>query len=97
MIRSTPMAHFLIIFDCRVGKLLRCDEYADSDFELAARDRLAAELTHRLDPKMEIVVLSGPSREVIEMTHGSYFKTVAQLARETSLEISRLRRPRPRT
>jgi hypothetical protein len=76
------MQHFLLVYDRRLCKLVLFREYPE-DAEAAAYDeRHRLELEHRLDPEMEIIVISAPSRAVLESTHSRYFKTVGELLRD---------------
>ena len=70
---TTPqLKHFLIIYDAPNGELLSITEFED---ELLAVDALTKmERKHLRDAKMRIVLLSGPSREAIEQTHGNFFE-----------------------
>lgn len=82
MIPCVAMMHFLIVYDSRASKLVRYEEYVDSDYPIAAAERLKAEIALLDQPHMEIVVLSAESKQVIELTHGRYFKRFEELARE---------------
>ena len=73
MIRSASMLHFLIVYDRPAGRLVRFQEYTDTDYALAARDCLEEERAHWNDPRWEIVVLSASTREALRTTHGRYF------------------------
>ena len=76
------MMHFLIVYDSRAAKLVRYEEYVDSEYPRAAAERLKAEIAYLGQAHMEVVVLSAASKQVIELTHGRYFKSPEDLARE---------------
>ena len=46
----------------------------------------------RLGSEVEIVVLSAESAEALRWTHGRYFMTAAEMAREAALSVKRLLR-----
>ena len=73
------MKHFLIAYKRREGGLLEIRDLG-TNWGLASKQRAQLEALHRLDPDVEVVLLSAPSREVLERTHARYFKTVAELA-----------------
>lgn len=74
------MRLFLIVYDRRGGQVLRLDEYGEEERTAAARERLVLEKQHRGDPNVEVVIISAPSREALERTHGRYFKSPSELA-----------------
>ena len=73
------MPHWLIAYDRRPGRLLMCDEYADG--QKAIRDRFTWE-RYFAGLDVEVVVLGADSLETLRQTHGRYFKTARELARE---------------
>ena len=62
------MAHFLVVYDRSKGKLLDVREFGDDDFAGALSARFARERAEQGDEDIEVVVLSGSSRETIERT-----------------------------
>ncbi|HUY50888.1 MAG TPA: hypothetical protein VMV92_35140 [Streptosporangiaceae bacterium] len=76
------MWHYLVIYDRRVGKIIRTRAYRDSAEALKAR--FAAEREHRGDGDVEVVVLSAKSRAALLRTHARYFQGTQELA-ETAL------------
>ncbi len=71
---------FLLVYDRRAGKLLLDREFGVSERDEALRQRFELEHRYRTDPNIEVVVLTAASRQVIEHTHGRYFKTIEELA-----------------
>ena len=65
------MMHFLLLYDAPNATLLSLEEFDD---EMAALDAFTeAERKHLRDDRMRVVLLSGPSRQSIEQTHGNFF------------------------
>lgn len=75
------MARVLLVYDRRRRTILREEEFADDELKRAINERLAAEIAHKVDPNIEVVLLEADSRETLLTTHASYFKTVAEIAR----------------
>ena len=73
------MKSFLLVYDRKAGKLLLDEEFAIDARDEALRKRFELEEQHRTDPNIEVVVLNAESREVLEHTHGRYFKTLREL------------------
>ena len=76
------MEHYLLVYDRRICKLVLDRQYPNDDWDAANTERCRLEHVHRLDQEMEIIVISAPSREVLEMTHSRYFKTIGELLRD---------------
>lgn len=74
------MRSFLLVYDRLAGKLLDDREFSASERDEALRQRFELEHRYRTDPNIEVVVITAASREVLEHTHGRYFKTIEQLA-----------------
>lgn len=72
------MAHFLLIYDRKAGKLLHKEEFASDAAALQAR--FAAEAEYGLDENIEIVAISAASEEQLKKSHGRYFLTSEELA-----------------
>jgi hypothetical protein len=77
----TVMARVLLVYDRRRRTIVRDVEFADDEVKRAVNERLAEEIAHKADPNIEVVLLEADSRETLLTTHGSYFKTVAEIAR----------------
>lgn len=75
------MARFLLVYDRSRRTILREEAYADDELKRAVNDRLAAEIAHKADPNIEVVLLEADSRETLLTTHARYFKTVSEIAR----------------
>jgi hypothetical protein len=73
------MAHFLLIYDRKAGKLLHKQEFA-SDAE-ALDARFAAETEYGVQENIEIVAISAASEDELIKSHGRYFLTSEQLGR----------------
>jgi hypothetical protein len=66
------MPNFLLVFNRRTGEmadLRRFDAYLD-----AMHARFAAERDHRLEPDVEVVVLTARSEQELRGTHSRYFQ-----------------------
>jgi len=73
------MAHFLLIYDRKAGKLLLNQEFAT---DVAALDaRFAAESEYGVQGNIEIVAISAASEDELMKSHGRYFLTGEQLGR----------------
>jgi hypothetical protein len=72
-----PVAHFLLIYDRKAGKLVRKQEYATDAQALEAR--FAAEAEYGVRENIEIVAISAASEEELRKSHGRYFLTSEQL------------------
>jgi hypothetical protein len=77
------MRHYLVIYNRRLGQIIRRAEFGTAVPALAAR--FAAEREFRSEPDIEIVVLGAASWDSLENTHSRYFKRVRELA-EAALE-----------
>src|SRR5687767_4569638 len=71
---------FLLVYDRHAGELLECQEFSGTEREQALQEPFARERRYRTDPNIEVVVVTAASREVLEHTHGRYFKTIEELA-----------------
>jgi hypothetical protein len=72
------MNHYLVVFDRSKGVVIQTQSYAGPTEALNAR--FAAELEHRGNPDIEVVVLGADSWDALERTHGRYFKGFYQIA-----------------
>jgi hypothetical protein len=72
------MAHYLLVYDRRAGRLLRNQEFADRGVAMQAR--FDAESEYQGSRNIEIVVLEADSEESIRSTHARYFLTLSELA-----------------
>jgi hypothetical protein len=70
----------LLVYDRLAGKLLDDREFSERERDEANRQRFELEHRYRTDPNIEVIVLTAASREVVEHTHGRYFKTLEELA-----------------
>ena len=73
------MSHFLIVYRRSPGQLLECKDLG-TDWSTASAERARLESLHRTDIGVEVVLLTAPSRSVLEQTHSRYFKTFRELA-----------------
>jgi hypothetical protein len=71
------VAHFLLIYDRRAGKLLRQTQFETDTQALDAR--FAAEAEYRAQPDIEILAISAASEAELKRSHGRYFLTSEQL------------------
>jgi hypothetical protein len=74
------MKHFLVSYKRSEGRLLELRDLG-TDSVAAFKERARLEGAHRLDPDVEIVLLTAPSLEALERTHARYFKTVGELTK----------------
>jgi hypothetical protein len=66
---------YLIHYLRNKNEIVSFQDYADSDFAQAQRDRLALELKFNTgDATREIVLLEAPTREQLKLTHAKYFE-----------------------
>lgn len=72
------MNHYLVVFDRRMGEIVRSLEFSDARQALDAR--FQAELEYRANQDVEVVVLGAASWEALAKTHTRYFKNVRELA-----------------
>lgn len=72
------MKHYLLVYDRRLGSLLREEVFLDGGKALDRRFQL--EPAYKDDADVEIVVLSASSREALLATHARYFRTLGELA-----------------
>ena len=73
------MRYFLIVYHRSRGQLL-VDKEFDNSIE-AGSARLREERAHMADSNIEVVVLSGASRDIIRRTHSRYFLSIGEIAR----------------
>lgn len=71
------MAHFLLIYDRRAGKLLRQAQF-ETDTE-ALDARFAAEAEYGAGSDIEILAISAASEAELRRSHGRYFLTSEEL------------------
>jgi hypothetical protein len=71
--------HFVVVYDRRSG-LKDIRRYEAEQHAEAVNMRYRLEDRYRDDTKIEVVLLSAASEEVIRHTHGRYSKTLAELA-----------------
>jgi hypothetical protein len=76
------MKYFLLVYDRRRSKIVRHDEFPIEERDRALAQRAKLVRDHRDNPDLEIVLLGANSFEDLKKTHGRYFKTVDQLARQ---------------
>jgi hypothetical protein len=69
---------FLIVYNQQTGDV-HLDAYDDDQRDQALADRFELERLHRLEPHMEVVLLSARSEDLLRQTHARYFKTVREL------------------
>ena len=77
------MRYFLVVYKRSKGRLIACDDLG-TDRSVALKQRFAEERRHAGDHDVEVVLLSGASRESVEATHSRYFKTLSQLKHQLS-------------
>ncbi|MBJ7471000.1 MAG: hypothetical protein JHD16_06835 [Solirubrobacteraceae bacterium] len=69
-----PVVHFLLVYDRARGKLVTQRPFNDARKAVDAYER--AELEHRHDRNIEIVLVGADSLKSIMLTHGNYFDAV---------------------
>jgi len=72
------MPQFLIIYNEQTGDV-DVTSYTDDERAAARARRFELERAHRLEPHIEVVLLSAPSEDVVRRTHARYFKSVREL------------------
>ena len=72
------MPQFLVTYNQHTGEV-RLDTYRDDQRAQAMADRFELERRHRLEPHIEVVLLSARSEALLRQTHARYFKTVREL------------------
>lgn len=72
------MPQFLIIYNQQTGAV-EVTPYADDQRAVARERRFELERAYRLEPHIEVVLLSAPSEDVVRRTHARYFKSVREL------------------
>jgi hypothetical protein len=72
------MRHYLVVFDRRLGSIVRFFEFAQAGEALTARFDAEAEFME--DDDIEIVVLGAISEEALRRTHGRYFQGAREMA-----------------
>jgi|ABSO01.1.fsa_nt_gi hypothetical protein len=75
---EVKVPQFLIVYNQQTGDV-HVDEYPDERREAALARRFDLEREHRLEPHIEVVLLSARSGDVLRRTHARYFKTVREL------------------
>lgn len=73
-----PLHHFLLVYDLNEQKLIRSDEYADSQAATTAYAALEQEYAGNRD--VEIVLVGADSIDTIRRTHAHYFGEALQSA-----------------
>jgi hypothetical protein len=76
------MTQFLIVYDQVEGKVLSMAEFDDTERSRALEERFDLERRYQDQPHVEVIALGADTRADLEITHGRYFKTVAQLAED---------------
>lgn len=87
------MKYFLLVFDPAPGDLIAEVEFPDAASARKARFRVERERAWEgrpLGDEVEVVVLWAESAQALRRTHGRYFMTAAEMAREASLSVKRL-------
>ncbi|WP_147437417.1 hypothetical protein [Micromonospora musae] len=72
------MNHYLVVFDRRMGEIVRSAEFSGAGQALDAR--FQAEMEYRANQDVEVVVLGAASWEALTKTHTRYFQNVRELA-----------------
>lgn len=70
---STPIRHFLLVYDRRAGRLAEQREFADASE--AAQAYASLEALHRGAADTEVVLLGADSLDTLKQTHSHYFTT----------------------
>ena len=71
---------FLIQYDRQGGKVIKLEEYKNSEQEKAEDKRLALELRlNRKNVHHEVVLLQATSRNLLNRTHSRYFKSADEI------------------
>lgn len=72
---TTPLIHFLIVFDHDAGDLVRADPYDESATALAAyeEEERKLEAGDYGERRIEVVLVASDSLDTIKSTHANYF------------------------
>lgn len=63
---------FLLVYDHRLGRLVRCEAFEDVDAAVAECSRLEQEFI--LERSVEVVLIGSDSLETVRITHANYFE-----------------------
>lgn len=75
------MTNYLLVYNRRTGDLELEEFHGAGGRKRALASRIERE-AHRIDRDLEIVVLSSDSLEELRRTHGRYFASAGDMARE---------------
>jgi hypothetical protein len=75
---EVDVPQFLIVYNRQTGDV-HVDVYPDERRDDALARRFDLERERRLEPHIEVVLLSARSQDVLRRTHARYFKTVRDL------------------
>lgn len=72
--------HFLLIFDHKQAKLLAVREFGRNSEE-ASREYRRAELEHKGQKDIDIVLVGSDSLDTVKLTHANYFDGTASVSK----------------
>ena len=81
------MKNFVVVYERPSTSLLLFRQFAEGDWASANRLRNDLELQYRLQPEVEIVLLSSSSIDTLKATHSRYFVHVVDPDAPKSLSI----------
>ena len=79
------MNHYLVVFDRRLGSIVRFEEFSQANDALTARFDAEAEFADNGD--IEVVVLGAGSPEDLRRTHARYFQSAREIAVSALTEL----------
>ena len=65
--------HFLLLYDVEHARLVEVRQFRDPEEAVAAYER--AEVSHRDDASVEVVLLGADSLDTLKVTHANYFRS----------------------
>lgn len=75
---------FLVDYDRQRGQLVALRTFNDASVGEALKERLNLELDLKSrNVDREVVLLEAPSEQALRKTHGRYFQTIQEIAKET--------------
>jgi hypothetical protein len=67
------MRYFLIVYDRKARQIIDFREYESADRDAALADLFEREIRERLQPDLEVVLLTAESQDALRHTHRRYF------------------------
>jgi hypothetical protein len=82
---------FLIEYNPPEGELIRCNEYRDSEEDIAKQERLRLELELKGNGlNHEVVILKAPDKTALESAFERYFRNLPEMTKTAAHEIEKV-------